>query len=117
VRKDKEQLRASRAQPSGKDKPPRGIEGRMCLDGLAREILGGAAVVGSSLTPVVARRPRDGSKYRREGEKNGNAILSLEQVRTIRASSEVGAKLAADYGVHKNTIYAIKKGRRWRSES
>lgn len=54
-----------------------------------------------------------------KGRKNPSNVLSGKQVREIRerlaadSSRGVGTKLAAEYGVNPNTIYAIRKGRSW----
>lgn len=42
-----------------------------------------------------------------------NSILSEDQVREIRASSEKGVRLAERHGVSQSTICCIRKGRRW----
>ena len=47
------------------------------------------------------------------GERHASAVLTEEDVRTIRASAEPGTVLAARYGVTKSTIYGIKKHRSW----
>lgn len=48
------------------------------------------------------------------GEKNSRAILTAEQAKSIRASSEPVKELVARYGVGRATIYAIRQGRIWR---
>lgn len=51
-------------------------------------------------------------------EQNGGTVnhtrrLTLDQVETIRASSKSYIELAAEYGVHKNTIGKIFRGKTW----
>jgi hypothetical protein len=50
---------------------------------------------------------------RKRGEDNGNARLTADQVRAIRASSERHVDLAATYGVTALTIRNIRKGKTW----
>ena len=52
----------------------------------------------------------------RRGERNGNARLSLDEVREIRAHLRLGKRareIAELYGVDKSHIYSIKRGRVW----
>jgi hypothetical protein len=52
------------------------------------------------------------------GSKNYNALLSESDVRLIRqmaAEGTQGVALARRFGVHPNTIYAVLRGRTWRS--
>ena len=48
------------------------------------------------------------------GERHCSAILSEEQVSEIRSSDASGAVMARRFGVHPNTIYAVRKNRSWR---
>lgn len=54
-----------------------------------------------------------------KGKRNPSNILSGKQVIEIRSrlsqgcSRGIGTKLAEEYGVHPNTIYAIRNGRSW----
>lgn len=48
-----------------------------------------------------------------KGTKNGRAVLSEDQVRAIRASSEGAAPMGRRLGVTRQTIHAIRKGRLW----
>lgn len=48
------------------------------------------------------------------GERHGNARLTVEIVREIRASSESDAVLSARYGISRPTIYAARKGLTWK---
>ena len=50
------------------------------------------------------------------GEQHPGARLTADQVATIRdrlSSGERGTDVAAHFGVHPNTVYAIGKGRTW----
>jgi hypothetical protein len=47
------------------------------------------------------------------GALNGNARLSLEQVKAIRNSNVSCRKLAAEYGVGSSQIHRIKQGQAW----
>ena len=47
------------------------------------------------------------------GEKHGNAKLTSEQVKEIRASAEPGAVLAERYGISRTTISDIRRRRIW----
>lgn len=47
------------------------------------------------------------------GEKNGLAVLTVEQVRAIRADPRGMNTVAVDYGIHKGTVWDIRKRRRW----
>jgi len=49
-----------------------------------------------------------------KGETHARAVLTDDEVRSIRGSDESGPVLAGRYGVTKATIYAIKRGRTWR---
>jgi len=60
---------------------------------------------------------RDRDTKRRQltprGSGNGNAKLTLEQVREIRGSSEPARALAEKYGVSRNYIYLVKNKTNW----
>lgn len=45
------------------------------------------------------------------GQRGGNATLSDKQAAEIRASKARSVDLAAQYGVHRTTIWAIRSGR------
>ena len=47
------------------------------------------------------------------GERNGSANLSAEQAIAILKDSRTCREIAADYGVWKGTVSAIKTGRTW----
>jgi hypothetical protein len=49
----------------------------------------------------------------RRGEKHHMRLLTVDQVRAIRADSRRHVDIAADYGVSKSTISAIKSGQNW----
>ena len=49
--------------------------------------------------------------------KRGQMKLTLEQARSIRASTETGPVLAARYGVNKSLVNNIKRGVAWREYS
>ena len=62
-------------------------------------------------------RERKGRGNPPKGEGNGRAILTRPQVDTIRARSaagERGSALAAEYGVSRETVYALLHYRSWR---
>lgn len=48
------------------------------------------------------------------GEGHARALLTVEQVRQIRAAPRAVRALAAKYGVSKSTIYAVRSGQNWR---
>lgn len=50
-----------------------------------------------------------------KGPANGRAILSVEQVKSIRADTRASHLVALDYGVKPITIRAIRTGRNWSS--
>lgn len=57
---------------------------------------------------------------RAKGERHGCAILTIDQVRSIRnriAHGERQTDIAADFGVSKSTVNAIKAGRIWRDSA
>jgi hypothetical protein len=49
-----------------------------------------------------------------EGIDNPRALLTVEQVRAIKASDKTYVALASDYGVTKGCIANIKQGRTWK---
>jgi hypothetical protein len=53
----------------------------------------------------------------RRGASNGRAVLTEDDVRAIRLSSDTQEILAAMYGVHQGTISDAKTGKRWRHVS
>jgi hypothetical protein len=57
----------------------------------------------------------DAARKRRTtiGERNGQALLTNQQAREIRASNEGKLILAARYGVSEGTIRSIRGGQRW----
>lgn len=60
-------------------------------------------------------RDRNGRTAR--GSKNGFSILTEPQVAEIKrrlARGDVGAQIAREFGVHKSTIYNIKRERDWK---
>lgn len=61
-----------------------------------------------------AAKGRSG-KEKRSGEQAGGAKLTPEAVRAIRASVEPLSVLAAHYGVTKQNIHAVRKGKTWAS--
>lgn len=48
------------------------------------------------------------------GEANNKAKLTIDDVCTIRVSKDTGIALAARFGVHKDTIYRVRRGEQWR---
>ncbi len=61
-----------------------------------------------------------GENTREYVEHNGGTVntarrLTIEQVEAIRASDRTIRDLAAEYGVHKNTIGMIRRGDRWKT--
>lgn len=48
------------------------------------------------------------------GTSNPAAKLTLEQIESIRNSTDKVANLAKEYNVHKRTIYKIRSGERWK---
>ncbi|KKL67586.1 hypothetical protein LCGC14_2133510 [marine sediment metagenome] len=52
----------------------------------------------------------------RAGEKNGNAKLTWEQVKAIRADTRFQRVIAAEYGVVPQLISQIKLGQIWKGE-
>lgn len=52
---------------------------------------------------------------RRKELPHPTAKLTPSQVEEIRASAEVGARLARKYGVSKSTIYAVRNGQNWQA--
>jgi len=58
-----------------------------------------------------ADKVRHGTTNR--GERCGTAKLTQKQVDEIRQDNRLQRLIAADYGVHQNTISRIKNGKRW----
>jgi hypothetical protein len=58
-----------------------------------------------------ADKVRHGTTNR--GERCGTAKLTQSQVDEIRQDNRLQRLIAADYGVHQNTISRIKNGKRW----
>ena len=52
-------------------------------------------------------------KGRCRGTWNGRAVLTPDDVRAIRASSEGTKAIAGRYGVARTTVYDIRHGRTW----
>jgi hypothetical protein len=50
------------------------------------------------------------------GERSGTSKLTLEQVRDIRASTEVQHRIALRYGITQSQVSRIKAGKRWGDE-
>jgi hypothetical protein len=48
------------------------------------------------------------------GEKNGQALLTEEQVRAILADPRTRKAIAAEYGLSAHTVGDVKTGRRWK---
>lgn len=64
--------------------------------------------------PGVKRRPVTVKR----GEKNGQSVLTVANVKRIRLLAEFGAtydNIAKEYGVHSSTIYRIVKRQLWDS--
>lgn len=55
-----------------------------------------------------------GRRQMAKGEESGRAVLSENDVRAIRRSKENQKTLAAVYGVGKNTIHCIVRGKSWK---
>ncbi len=49
------------------------------------------------------------------GERNGNAVLTDDQVRQIFMDSRSGPAIAAQFGIGSSTVYDIRKRRFWTS--
>lgn len=49
-----------------------------------------------------------------EGERHPDALLSTSDARYILNSQERGADVARYFGVHPNTVYALRKRRSWK---
>jgi len=47
------------------------------------------------------------------GERSGNAVLEIEQVRAIKHDPRRHNKIAMDYGIAASTVSSIKTGRNW----
>lgn len=59
-------------------------------------------------------------RFNHAGEHNAAARLTRVQaleIRLRRARGESGTALAVEYGVHRNTIYAISRGEHWADAS
>lgn len=56
-------------------------------------------------------RERHGTATR--GERHGNAVLTADDVRAIRASKDTGRTLAREYGVGEAHISMIRSGKHW----
>jgi hypothetical protein len=54
-----------------------------------------------------------GRSYDRKGEGNNRAKLTAEQVLAIRSDDRDAHRIAADYGVQRGAIYAIKSRHYW----
>jgi DNA-binding XRE family transcriptional regulator len=62
------------------------------------------------------RQRKDGSRIDRSGCRNGRAKLIERRVAQIRlrlALGESGSAIAAEFGVSKQTVCCIRKGRVW----
>jgi hypothetical protein len=55
-----------------------------------------------------------GRQARLKGEANGQARLTEDQVRSIRADTRSQAAIGAEYGISQAQISFIKKGERWK---
>ena len=59
---------------------------------------------------------RKGRQHRPIGDRHHNRLLSEESVRSIKTqigAGAIGAEVARAFGVHPNTVYAIKAGKLW----
>jgi hypothetical protein len=56
---------------------------------------------------------RKGRSYDRRGEGNNRAKLTAAQVIAIRNDPREGAPIAAEYGIHRLSVYAIKNRKKW----
>lgn len=54
-----------------------------------------------------------GRAYRANGESNGNARLTAEMVRAIRADTRKQRFICADYGIGSSTLSQIRSRKRW----
>lgn len=61
----------------------------------------------------MADKERKGRGNQPKGERNGNAKLTADDIRSIRTSSETLKSLAARYGVSFGLIGHIKRGQAW----
>lgn len=57
---------------------------------------------------------RDAKRRQCRGEAHPLSRLSVDDIRAIRTSSLNGNQLAKRYGVERNTIYAILRGKTWK---
>ncbi len=64
-------------------------------------------------TPAANQADRVLHGTSNRGERCGNAKLTLEQVRAIRADTRLQRLIAEDYDVRPNQIWRIKAGHRW----
>lgn len=55
-----------------------------------------------------------GHGTRARGERMGNAVLSDDRVRAIRADSRPAKEVAADHGIHVSHVYMIKRRKIWK---
>ncbi|SDS35412.1 hypothetical protein SAMN04488543_1567 [Friedmanniella luteola] len=65
------------------------------------------------MTPADRVRIKTDAGAFAHGEKHWNAHLSETQARTIRASTDTVAALAARHGVSLQTVASIRASRRW----
>ena len=49
-----------------------------------------------------------------KGEQHGNAKLTEDDVRAIRADERTGREIAADYGISQQTVSLIRNGKLWK---
>lgn len=89
---------------------PEGMEGRH-LDGNSLNNRVSNLAWG---TPQQNATDRDRTGTTARGERHGKARLREQDVLAIRSSSETGPALGRRYGVSKQAIYDIKKGKNWR---
>jgi len=61
----------------------------------------------------MADKARKGRKAKVMGEANGNAKVTDETVRQIRAATGYQADIGARYGVSQTTVWKIKHGHSW----
>lgn len=65
-------------------------------------------------TPAENYRDREGNGTLNDGERNGRAVLTEDQVREIRSMTATNRALAIRFGVSVSTISAVRLWRTWK---
>ena len=103
--------RVSLILATGEDRPaefdarhaPLACHNRLCINP--------AHLMWGSRQDNMEDRDVDGSTAR--GERNGQSKLTEEQVRAIRSDDRAARLVAADFGIHKQTVIGIRARKRW----